>query len=179
MEPHTPDSVYDAIIDALIAGDPDRLEDFGREIEGFPDGEDSFLGRRWITNAIDVGALSSIEWMLAKNVNLDFEDAGGYTPLHSAIERESTDRHVAIEMLLRAGAPVNARGINGWTPSHMAAARDDVDVLEILIRHGADLSIRTSVDEYATPLEEARNLGKLRAARYLERFVSSSRPNSP
>lgn len=44
---------------------------------------------------------------------------------------------------------------------------DDVEALKILVRHGADLSIRTDIDDYATPLEEARNLGKVRAAEYL------------
>ena len=62
---------------------------------------------------------------------------------------------------------VNLKGVNDWTPAHMAAARDDVDALRVLVAHGADLSIRTEIDDYATPLEEARNLGKLNALRYL------------
>ena len=53
----------------------------------------------------------------------------------------------------------------------MAAARDDVEALRILVRYGADLSIRTDIDDYATPLEEARNLGKVNAATYLESVV--------
>ena len=51
----------------------------------------------------------------------------------------------------------------------LAAARDDVEALRILVRHGADLSIRTDIDNYATPLEEARHLGKLKAVEFLER----------
>jgi ankyrin repeat protein len=56
-------------------------------------------------------------------------------------------------MLLKAGAPVNRKGINDWTPAHMAAARYDVGVLRLLVRYSADLAIRTDIDDYATPLE--------------------------
>ena len=62
----------------------------------------------------------------------------------------------------------NIKGLNDWTPAHLAAARDDAEALRMLVRHGADLSIRTESDEYATPLEEARHLGKPNAVRYLE-----------
>jgi ankyrin repeat protein len=75
---------------------------------------------------------------------------------------------------LNAGASVNLKGINDWTPAHMAAARDDVKALRIFIRFGADLSIRTNIDEHATPLEEARNLGKRNAAKFLEDYSNGS-----
>jgi hypothetical protein len=39
------------------------------------------------------------------------------------------------------------------------------------VQHGADLSIRTEIDDYATPLEEARNLRKVKAVRFLESVV--------
>src|SRR5206468_2622246 len=48
------------------------------------------------------------------------------------------------------------------------AASDDVVALRVLVAHGADLSIRTAIDDFATPLEEARILGKLAAVEYLE-----------
>jgi ankyrin repeat protein len=53
----------------------------------------------------------------------------------------------------------------------MAAARDDVEALRLLVQYGADLNIRTDVDDYSTPLEEARSLGKRNAASYLESVV--------
>jgi ankyrin repeat protein len=53
----------------------------------------------------------------------------------------------------------------------MAAAKDDVEALHILVSHGADLTIRTTIDDYATPLEEARSLGKEKAVSYLEAAV--------
>ena len=122
-------------------------------------------------NAIDVGSTESIRWMLSRGVELSFRDAEGYTPILSALERQHEDRLEVLKLLLQAGAPVNLKGFNDWTPAHMAAARDDVDALRVLVPHGADLSIRTEIDDYATPLEEARNLGKLNAVRFLEGAV--------
>lgn len=106
--------------------------------------------------------------MLSRNVNVTFQDEEGYTVIHSALERAQPDKYDIIELLLKHGAPVNAHGINDWTPAHMAAVREDIEALELLIRFGADLSIRTRIDDYATPLEEARNLKKSRAVEFLE-----------
>jgi ankyrin repeat protein len=156
---------YELVLAALADGRLDALEELAVLIPGFPEGEDSFLGRRWIINAIDVGTLTAIEWVIGKGVDLSFQDQGGYTPLHAALERDA-GRYDLLELLLTAGAPVNARGVNDWTPAHMAAVRDDVEALRILAAHGADLTIRTNIDDYATPLEEARILGSEKAVRY-------------
>lgn len=135
---------------------------------GFHTGKIPILGRRWITNAIDVGSQTAVQWLLGQGVDLNFRDDEGYTPLHSAIDRQLGDKHQVLALLLAAGAPVNRKGLNDWTPAHMAAARDDVEALRLLVQYGADLTMRTDIDDYATPLEEARSLGKLSAARYLE-----------
>jgi ankyrin repeat protein len=159
---------YERVMAALAAGTPDEWEALAAELPGFPEGVDDLVRRRWIINALGSGSAASVEWMLRKGVTLDFRDDEGYTPVHAAIERRAGDRYELLERLLEAGAPVNLKGINDWTPAHMAAARDDVEALEILVRHGADLSVRTVIDEYATPLEEARHLGRTNAVRYLE-----------
>ncbi len=103
-----------------------------------------------------------------RGVELDFLELDGYTPVHSVLERSRDDRLELLDLLLRAGAPVNRKGVNDWTPAHKAAASDDVAALRVLVEHGADLSIRTAIDDCATPLEEARILGKLAAVKYLE-----------
>jgi ankyrin repeat protein len=159
---------YERALDVLKSGDHARLDDLALHLEGFPHGVDSFLRRRWIMSAIDAGSMASIRWMVARGVDLAFRDDEGYTPLLAAIESRWPDRGELLELLLNAGAPVNLKGVNDWTPAHMAAARDDVEALRVLVAHGADVSIRTNIDDYATPLEEARNLGKLRAAAFLE-----------
>lgn len=162
---------YERAISVLQSGGVKELEAVEHELDGFPTGIDPLIGRCWIINAIDLGSVRSIRWMLGRGVELTFRDKEGYTPVLSALERQREDRLEVLELLLRAGAPVNLKGVNDWTPAHMAAARDDVDALRVLVAYGADLSIRTEIDDYATPIEEARNLGKLRAVRYLESAV--------
>jgi len=159
---------YERATSLLQSGGVDEFEALERELDGFPNGVDPYVGRRWIINAIDLGSMESIHWMISRGVELAFRDAEGHTPVLSALEREHEDRLEVLKLLLQAGAPVNLKGVNDWTPAHMAAARDDVDALRVLVAHGADLSIRTDIDHYATPLEEARNLGKPNAVRYLE-----------
>lgn len=165
------DREYDRILDVLASGGREGLANLSREVAGFPHGVDGFLGRRWIMNAIDCGSKLAVEWMIRQGVDLSFCDDTGYTVLHAALElRRNDDRHEVLKMLLAAGAPVNAFGPNSWTPAHMAAAREDIAALKLLIEHNADLTIRTEIDEYATPLEEARALGKEESVRFLERY---------
>lgn len=156
----------------LQSGNTEQLEKLAEELPHFPECADSFLGRPWITNAIDVGSLQAIEWMLSRGVTLDIGDDDGYTPLHSAIERENADKYQVLELLLASKAPVDKRGIHGYTPAHLAAARNDVKALKLIASYGADLSIRTIIDEDATPLEEARNRGSSDAVAYLESLSS-------
>lgn len=159
---------YDYVIGLLTSGGEAQWQELEQLIEGFPHGVDEFIGRRWITNAIDCGSVASVRWMLARKVDLRFQDNEGYTVLHSALDREGFERHELLELLLDAGADVNAKGVNDWTPAHMAAVREDLEALRILVRNGADLSIRTNIDSYATPLEEARHLRKSAAVEFLE-----------
>lgn len=159
---------YTRVVQALKLGTIDGLERLTREIGGFPTGIDPLVGQPWIMAAIESGSYEAIDWMLRRPVDLAFRCDDGYTPLHAALERQASDRHPVLELLLQHGASVDLKGPNDWTPAHMAAALDDVEALRILVRYGADLSIRTQIDDYATPLEEARNLGKLKAAAYLE-----------
>lgn len=159
---------YDIALDVLRSGEPSRLNELKAQLIDFPGGVDSFIGRRWILHALDVGPRSSVEWVLNEHVDLSFRDDEGQTPLLTIIDSRRADRHDLLELLLQAGAPVNRKGINDWTPAHMAAARDDVEALRILIAYGADLSIRTDIDDYATPLEEAKNLRRLKAVAFLE-----------
>lgn len=56
-----------------------------------------------------------LEWGADTGVH---EPISGYTPLHTAVHMESP---IAVEMLLRKGALVDARTLKGETPLHVAA----------------------------------------------------------
>jgi ankyrin repeat protein len=96
-------------------------------------------------------------------IELKFRDEEGYTPVLAAIERDKDDRYEVLKLILSSGADVNGKGINDYTPAHLAALRDDVEALKKLVKFGADLTIRTNIDLYATPLEEAKHF-KCKAA---------------
>ena len=162
---------FEFVIDVMKSGDLARLIELAAIDSTFPDGVDSFIGRRWIINAIDGAPLTTIDWMLSRGVDLAFRDEEGYTPLLATIESGRPDRLKLLRSLIAAGAPVNKKGVNDWTPAHMAAARDDVETLKVLVAAGADLTIRTDLDDCATPLEEAQILKKANALAYLRTVV--------
>jgi ankyrin repeat protein len=150
---------YEYIMRPLMAGDVAALEEIASIVNDFPCGKDDCVFRHWITNAINCGTKEVVAWMLAKGAPVTFQDDEGFTVLHSAIDREKWDKLEIIRMLLEAGADINAHGPDDWTPAHYAAVRNDVEVLKTLVDSGADLSVRTRIDEYGTPLEEAEFLG--------------------
>lgn len=152
-------SDYDDIMKLIMDGNIAGLEEASQVIADFPTGTDDFINRHWITNGIDSGGVAVVEWMLSKKPLIRFRDDEGYTPIHSALERDSPDKYEILSLLISAGADVDAHGVNDWTPAHMAAAQNDVKALKILREAGADFSIRTRIDDYATPLEEAASLG--------------------
>lgn len=68
----------------------------------------------------------------------------GFTPLHMLM---TEDRPDAAEVLLAAGADVNARNDAGMTPLHIAQSPS---LVAVLLRHGAELDARSLGG--ATPL---------------------------
>lgn len=156
MMTHTPESKEVVeILEILGTGGPSDFEFVKSLIEHFPDGLDAWLGRHWITNAIDCGSTEAVKWVLQQKINLTFRDDEGYTVLHSAIERPGVEANEIIRMLIAAGADVNAHGVNDWTPLHMAVARGKPEIIEMLLEAGADRSIRTRIDDYETAEEMA------------------------
>jgi ankyrin repeat protein len=160
---------FDRTLSAIMEGDLNYLQRVATENGDFPSGRDGFVGRSWLRNAIDVGSIVVVRWMLEHGSPVNYTDDEGYPALHAAIDRDNPDRPDVIELLCVADADVNARGINDWTPLHLAAARNDLTALRILLHHGADRRLRTRIDDYATPAEEARILGATEAAALLER----------
>lgn len=136
------------------------LEELAQCCDTFPDGVDDLIGRHWITNAIDCGSAEVVSWMLSHGATIPVDVKDGYTVLHSVIERDKDDKYQMMRILIAAGADVNEIGIHGYTPAHQAAVRNDVEALKILNEMGADFNIQTSVDDYATPLEEAISLNR-------------------
>jgi hypothetical protein len=72
-----------------------------------------------------------------------------------------------VAILVAAGADVNARftGLHTETPLHWAASSDDVNVLDALLDHGADIEAPGAVIGGGAPLVDAVAFGQWRARR--------------
>ncbi len=161
---------YNSLIKLIIEGDTEALEDISKVQSSFPKGKDDFLGRDWITNIIDCGTHEVLVWALSKNVNLHFRDDEGRTPLHAAIDREDQGSQF-VETLIKNGADIDAHGINDWTPLHQAAIREQIEIMKLLIDHGANVYAKTRIDTCGTPLEEARLRNRSKSVEFLEKIM--------
>jgi len=155
------------ILEAFKTGDLEAVEAaIGPD---FPNGQVPGAFSPCLAYAICHSPLAFIERLLALGADPDYESADGYPSLLTALATKREDRHQIVAALLAAGADVNQRGINDWTPLHYAAALDDPRGIELLVAQGADLDARTRIDNYATPLEEAEILGRAEAVKALRR----------
>lgn len=120
--------------------------------------------------AIYHSSLSFINEMLDAGAEPNYEDHAGFPSIIAALSSERDDRKDIIDLLLKYGGDINQRGINDWTPLHWAAANNDVKLIEYLLGKGADPTLRTDIDDKATPLEEAEILGCESSVKILKRL---------
>jgi ankyrin repeat protein len=117
--------------------------------------------------AIYRSPITFIRELLELGADPNFDDPGGFPPLIAAL---SCSRTVAgssarsdvcdiLRLLLQFRADPNQRGINDYTPLHMAVTEGNLEAVEVLLHHGADKTLRTRIDEYETPLEMAEKAG--------------------
>jgi ankyrin repeat protein len=172
MDKHTPH--WDAVMDAIVWDKLEELPGFLQTVPDFPQGRDDFIHRHWIRNAIDSGSPETVRWMLENGADVNYKDDEGLPALIAALDRDGDDRYEVLAMLIEFGADVNVQSenvqaTNDWTPAHLAAIKNDVTALKLLHEAGANLSLRTRIDRYETPLEEARRRGGSEdAVAYLE-----------
>ena len=91
----------------------------------------------------------------------------GFPPLIAALTctrdepgvNTRSDVDEILRLLLSFGTDPNQRGINDYTPLHMAVAERNAHAVQILLDAGADPEVRTRIDEYETPLEMAQAVG--------------------
>ena len=72
-----------------------------------------------------------------------------------------------VKLLLMFDADPNQRGINDYTPLHMAVGERHLQAIEVLVEAGADPRLRTRIDGYETPLELAERAGLVEIAKLL------------
>jgi ankyrin repeat protein len=126
------------VFEAAALGDTARVEELL--------GEDPELAKAWSPDGFTAlhyaaffGSPEAVRALVAAGADLEArstnqEFAPEATPLHSAVAAGRMDN---AEALLEASADPNARQHGGFTPLMEAEQRGDLDLAELLIRHGA------------------------------------------
>jgi ankyrin repeat protein len=125
-----------------------------------------------VVEAIRTGGLAELGRLLSEHPQLARERVDGQrTLLHVATDWPGHFPNVreTISVLAAHGADLNApfQGRHSETPLHWAASSDDVDALDALLDHGANIEATGSVIGGGTPLADAVAFGQWRAARRL------------
>jgi ankyrin repeat protein len=122
--------------------------------------------------AIRTGDIDALSRLLEENRFLAQARVDGQrTLLHVATDWPGHFPNVkaSVETLVTHGADVNAGfvGRHAERPLHWAASSDDVEALDALLDHGADIEAPGGVIGEGTPLADAVAFGQWRAARRL------------
>jgi uncharacterized protein len=118
--------------------------------------------------AIYHSPLSFIRNLLEIGAEPNPKDHAGFPPLIAALScvrphpgaPARPDVADIIKLLLSFGADPNQRGLNDYTPLHMAVGEQNLPAVELLIAAGADPRLRTRIDDCETPREMAEKMGR-------------------
>ena len=130
-----------------------------------------------LVDAIYRAPLTRIRELLESGADPNAPVDDGFPPLIAALSSAQdapgamrrTDANEVIRLLLRYGADPNQRGLNDYTPLHMAVAVRHALAAQILLDAGADPDMRTRIDDCETPLEMAYAAGASDVAAILAR----------
>jgi uncharacterized protein len=93
----------------------------------------------------------------------------GNTPLHTAIAGSHNKHGLGVpivEMIIAAGADIDAPDAHGWTPVNLAAHEGVIEIVELLIARGADVNRPASNGDM--PLATALKEGNAEVAALLQ-----------
>jgi ankyrin repeat protein len=121
------------------------------------------VGEYYFYNTYD---LAILRYFLEHGASPTKKGENGFPPLIYLCRADKGEQPEKIKLLLEYHAPVNALGPKGRTALHYAAAAGFLEVMAILLDHGADYRLRDHQGE--TPLDLAHRYDRFAAAKLLE-----------
>lgn len=120
---------------------------------------------------------------LGANPNPPQPEHAGFPPLIAALSLVTSvpgaparpDVNDLLTLLLSFGADPNQRGLNDWTPLHVAVAGRNLEATRLLLDGGADAALRSRIDECLTAREEAERAGLVEIAELLAEHEAQRR----
>jgi ankyrin repeat protein len=166
---------FECIDEAIKAGDIEALRRAVEDPERILDAPLHPAIGLCLEYAIYHAPLAFIREVLELGADPNPADHDGFPPLIAALSCSRShpgatarpDVQEILELLLRAGADPNQRGLNDYTPLHMAVAEGNAGAVRLLLTHGADPALRTRIDDLETPREIAEALGHVELAAVL------------
>ena len=115
------------------------------------------------------GQVDILRWLLSHGADANTLSSNGFTPLSEAADGMQFE---AIQVLLGHNADINFADNAGRTPLYLvlyyrSSEEKFVDMVRLLLEHGADPNISTSDLAHSTPLHLAASRGLLEVARLL------------
>ena len=158
---------FKRIDNAFRVGDLIALRAAVDDPESVPNGPMPLTIGPCLESAIYHSPLSFIRTLLEIGANPNPADHAGFPPLIAALSCSRPqpgspgrpDVVDIIELLLSFGADPNQRGLNDYTPLHMAVSEYNLPAIELLLKGGADPRLRTRIDDCETPREMAEKMG--------------------
>ena len=118
------------------------------------------------------GEVAIAELLIGRGADVMARNAGGFTSLHAAAYSGS---EAIARLLLEHGAVLEDKAnISGATPLLLAAEENHVEVAELLIARGADLSIPDR--DGFTPLSQAWAKKRTEMVRFLKQHGATCQP---
>ena len=165
------------IDEAFRTGDLDALRAAVENPASVPNGPMPQTIGSCLVYAVYHSPLKFIRTLLELGADPSAPADDGFPPLIAALSctrdvpgaPRRTDVDEIIRVLLAFRADPDQRGINDYTPLHMAVAERNLLAIQLLLDAGANPDLRTRIDDEATPGEMAEAAGLSDAAALLAR----------
>ncbi len=160
-------AMFKQIDAAFRAGDLAALQAAVEDPASIPNGPMPLTIGACLEYAIYHSPVPFIRTLLELGAEPNPADHAGFPPLIAALscsrpQPGSPGRPDVLEiltLLLSGGANPNQRGVNDYTPLHMAVSQRNLHAVGLLLDAGADPRLRTRIDDCETPRELAERAG--------------------